>query len=104
MDDSSFDAFVALIDQEPVGRCALLQVGDIVRIMDLTVLPGFDGKGVESALTTSTLSLAKRIAPRTVCLQLNARDALQHDWFDRAGFEDDGTIIEFHRDTDGAST
>lgn len=103
MDDSSFDVFVALIDREPVGRCALLQVGDIVRIMDLTVLPRFEGKGVESALTISTLSLAKRIAPRTVCLQLDARDAQQREWFERAGFEDDGTIVEFHRDTDCGS-
>ena len=84
--------------KQPAGRCALYQVGDLARVMDLTVLPAFDGRDVERALTTHVLALARRLTMRHIFLQIADDDATRRDAFERAGFVPDGTIAEFARD------
>ena len=53
MNDPNFDLFLAMVDGQPAGRCALYQVGDIARVTDLAVgsLPA--GSDVERALLPS---------------------------------------------------
>lgn len=97
MDDPPFDVFVAMIGKEPAGRCALYQVGDIARIMDLNVLPAFADRGVDAALTAHVLALAKRLAMRNICLQVEADDSARREWFAKAGFVEDGDLVEFER-------
>ncbi len=96
LNDPQYDMFVALVDGQPAGRCVLYQVGDIARIMDLTVLTPFTGHGVEAALTAHALALAKRLAMRNICVQVETDDPAQRTWFESAGFVEDGTIVEFH--------
>ncbi len=98
LDDPQFDMFVALVDKQPAGRCALYQVGDIARIMAMSVLPGMADRGVERALLAPLLALAKRLAMRNVCTLIDAGDEAHAVMFREAGFVEDGTIVEFHRD------
>ncbi len=97
LDDPPFDMFVALCEGRPAGRCALYQVGDIARVMDLTVLDAFEGRGVETTLLAHVLALAKRLAMRNICAQVESGEAHQLAWFTAAGFEPDGAISEFER-------
>jgi N-acetylglutamate synthase-like GNAT family acetyltransferase len=97
LDDPSFDMVVALDGNQPVGRCAMFQVGDIARVMDLTVLASAAGRGVETALLAHVLGLAKRLAMRNICAQVSSTDSLRLGWFAAAGFEPDGTIVEWER-------
>lgn len=96
LNDPQYDMFVALVDRQPAGRCALYQVGDIARLMDLTVLPPFAGRGVEAALTAHALALAKRLTMRNICVQVATDYSTRRTWFESAGFVEDGTIVEFH--------
>ena len=85
------------MDKKPAGRCALYQVGDIASVMDLTVLGAFRDEGVAPALTSHVLTMAKRLAIKNVCVQVDAAEPEQIKWFERAGFMSDGTIEEFER-------
>lgn len=101
LDDPQLDMFLALIDQQAVGRCALYQVGDIARVMDLVVRSPYENRGVENALTAHALAFAKRIGMRNICLQIDTCDTGQRAWFERAGFVESGQLVEFHRVHDG---
>lgn len=101
LDDPQFDAFVALVDGRAAGRCALYQVGDISRLMDLCVLAPYADRGVDAALAAHALALAKRLAARTICLGIPTEDAGRRDWFHRVGFVEDGTVVEFEREGPG---
>jgi len=81
LDDAALDAFVALVEGKVAGRCALYQVGDLARVMDLVVLGPFHEMDVEAALLT----------------QVDANRADRLAWLVKAGFEEDGDIIEFLR-------
>jgi N-acetylglutamate synthase-like GNAT family acetyltransferase len=98
LDDPQFDMFVALVENQAAGRCALFQVGDIARLMDLDVLARFANRGVDAALTAHVLALAKRLAMRTICVQIDSDDGATKAWFESVGFVEDGTIVEFERD------
>lgn len=97
LNDPQFDMFVAMVDGKPAGRCALFQVGDIARIMDLSVLASFVDRGVDVALVLHMLSLAKRLVMRNICVQVDEVSERQPAWFERFGFTADGTVAEFDR-------
>lgn len=97
LDDPQWDMFVALADKKPAGRCALYQVGDIARLTELHVLESQLDRGVKQALTAHVLALAKRLAMRNICLQVDSDDKAMRAWFQSAGFVEDGTIVEFER-------
>lgn len=97
LDDPSMDMFVALVGGEPAGRAALHQVGDIGRILDLTTLPAFAGRGVEEALLCHVLALGKRLMMKLVCTQVEHDNAPRRRLLESAGFVPDGEIIEFDR-------
>ncbi len=97
LDDPQYDTFVALIDNVPAGRCALYQVGDFARVMDLAVLPAFAQRGVDHAFLAHVLALARRLEMRTVCVQIDADAEDDLALFESAGFVADGEIVEFER-------
>ena len=97
LDDPQFDMFVATVDGKPAGRCALYQVGDIARVIDLNVLPAFVDADVDTAMVSHALVLAKRLAMRNICVQIDEAEAQQRRLFARFGFVADGTIEEFDR-------
>jgi hypothetical protein len=97
LDDPQFDMFVAMKDKRPAGRCALYQVGDIARIMDLAVPDLHAAPGVTHALLGHVLALAKRLVMRNICTQLHSEDSAVRALFESAGFVADGEIVEFQR-------
>ncbi len=97
LDDPQFDMFVAVADQQPAGRCALDQVGDLALLMDLTVLARYATRCVESALTSHVLTLAKRLTMRNICVLIEDDDTAVRSWFESVGFVADGVIVEFER-------
>lgn len=99
LDDPSYDACVALVENRPVGFYALHQVGDIARIAVLSVLPGHLDQGVEVAMLHHGLTLARRLEPRVVCATVDEHDTLRHGWLAQAGFVPDGEITHFDRIT-----
>ncbi len=98
LDDPQFDMFVAMVGGTPAGRCALYQVGDIARVIDLTVVPGFQSTPAADALVAHALAMAKRLQMRNVVIQIDDGDAAGISWWERLGFARDGTIIEFERE------
>lgn len=98
LDDPSYDAFVAVVDGKPAGRCALYQVGDIGRVMSLAALKEFEGRGVEQVLLMHALKLARRLALPTVCAAVEAVDMTALALYEGMGFTQSGRITEFERD------
>jgi N-acetylglutamate synthase-like GNAT family acetyltransferase len=98
LDDPQLDMYVALVGKKPAGRAGLYQVGDIARIVDLTVLRGFESHGVENALLDQVLSLAKRLSFRKVLVQIDGADQQRVSVFEHAGFVSAGKIVEFERE------
>lgn len=96
LDDAALDAFVALMDGKPVGRCSLYQVGDLARVMDFVVPPSFHAQGVDTALLHHALVLARRLAIKHVLTQVDAQRTERLHWLQQFGFERDGEIVEFH--------
>ncbi len=102
LDDPQLDMVVALWDKQPVGRCGLYQVGDIARVMSVSVIPAFAGRGVEQALLAHVLALAKRLTLRHIFAQVDETDASTRILLEEAGFVADGEIVEFERDPPGS--
>jgi len=102
LDDPQMDMFVALVDQAPAGRCALFQVGDIGRIMDLSATQSVVDNAVRRTLLAHVLALAKRLLMRNICVQIDGGvDPAEQAWWEAAGFVPDGTIVEFEREFPG---
>jgi len=97
LNDPQFDMFVAMVDQKPAGRAALYQVGDLARVIGLTVLKGFEAHHVEDALLAHLIAMAKRLQFRHVLAQIAQEDKSRYSWLRRAGFLVDGEMVEFER-------
>lgn len=97
LDDPHLDMFVAVVDKQPAGRCALFQVGDIARVMGFFVLEPFSDGRVERALLLHVLTLARRLDMRRICTQTRRDDATRTAMLEDAGFVQDGVIVEFER-------
>ncbi len=95
LDDPQLDMFVATSDKKPAGRCGLHQVGDIARIVDLTVLPEFADRGVAESLLAHVLAMARRLAMPMVVAQAAEHDAARRELYRRAGFIETGRVMEF---------
>ncbi len=97
LNDAPLEMMVALVDRKPAGRCGLYQVGDIARVMDLTVLPEFESRGVAGALLANILTMAKRLAIRNVCMAVASSEQAKINLLHESGFVTDGQLIEFER-------
>ncbi len=103
LDDPQYDAFVAMAGQKPVGRCALYQVGDIARVVDLTSTSDDSCESVYASLLTHVLTLAKRLAMRCTCAAVNIDDSVKLRLLTDFGFESDGRIVEYERPSKAAN-
>ena len=91
--------FVAIVSGQPAGRCALYQVGDIARVLGLSVGDDFSGRGVDRMLVSNALRLAKRLGMSNICTQISSDDDVGRALFTSAGFVAGGSITEFERDS-----
>lgn len=96
LDDPQYDMFVATVNQKPAGRCALYQVGDIARVMDVFVDPAFTEFHVHDALLAHVLAMAKRLTMQHVYVLIEENATLQA-WYEKSGFVADGKIVEYQR-------
>jgi N-acetylglutamate synthase-like GNAT family acetyltransferase len=95
LDDPQLDMFVATVNGMAAGRCGLYQVGDIARILDLTVLPVFSDGGVVETLLAHVLTMARRLTIPMVVAQALAQDHERRALLGQAGFVEDGQVSEF---------
>lgn len=97
LNDSRLDVFVAVHDSAPAGRIGYLQVGDIARVTELTVLPGLRHRGVAKALATHVLQLARRLLPREIVACSDQEDESAAGFLRRMGFGEAGRMECFER-------
>ncbi len=95
LDDHQLDMFVAMVDKQPAGRCGLHQVGDIARILDLSILPQFADRGVEQSLLAHVLTMARRLTMPMVVVQASEKDGRRCELLKGFGFQDGGHVMEF---------
>ncbi len=97
LNDSNYDAFVAIVDGKPAGRVGYLEVGDIARLAELFVAPPFRDKDVGKALMRHFLQLARRLLPRAIVASIPVDDEAGVAFLQRAGFSAVGMITQFVR-------
>lgn len=97
LDDPPFDAFVAMVENEPAGWGALHQVGDVGRLTPIAVLTAYKERRVTLALLAHGLALAKRLMLKTVCTTVAEGEMEEITLLERAGFVSDGRIVQFDR-------
>ncbi|MCH7704738.1 MAG: hypothetical protein IIB61_06480 [Planctomycetes bacterium] len=98
LDDPKLDEFVAMKGNEPVGHCALFEVGDIARVMGLFARDASGDRAVERALLAHILALAKRLVIRNICTLVEESADTDDDLLRAVGFQRVGSIVEFVRE------
>jgi ribosomal protein S18 acetylase RimI-like enzyme len=96
LDDHRMDMNVAMVEGKPAGACALFQVGDIARIVDLYVAPQFRRRQVATALLDHVIAMARRLMMRIVCIETPESNAAGLELLDRMGFVNAGRTVQFH--------
>lgn len=80
--DATFEVIV--VDGEPAGRLYLHDVADETRIIDIAVLPRFQGRGVGTRLVREVLAAA---GARGACVTIHVeRNNPALAWYRRLGF------------------
>ena len=79
------ERYVVLADGEPAGRLYVDQSGQDIALLDLTLLPGFRGRGIGSAVVRDLLTAAGR-EDRKVTLRVPRRQHRATDFYTRLGF------------------
>lgn len=97
LDDPQYDMFVAILDKKLAGMCALYQVGDIARVMNLNVINSFSDAAIDQALLAHVLSMARRLTIQNVSVLVDNENVAQRKWYENNGFIADGEIVEYHR-------
>ncbi len=95
LDDGRLEAVVIMDGDEPMGRAALFEVGDIGRLVDVYVVPQARSRGAAKAMVAHLLAVARRLAVGIVCAQVDSADQAAMAFFQGCGFVRDGTICEF---------
>jgi GNAT superfamily N-acetyltransferase len=97
LNDSNYDAFVAMFGDQPVGRAAYLEVGDIACLSELVVAPAHRGRGVARGLFRQVMQLARRLGPRAFVASVPADNKAGANFLKRTGFSPAGTLTQFVR-------
>lgn len=95
LNEAQMDVFVAMLDGMPAGRCALYQVGDIARIVDLFVVESCRHKGVALALMNHVIKMARRLTMRITCAEVAHDNSSALALCERCGMVADGATVEF---------
>ena len=99
LNDSNYDAFVAMSGDQPVGRAAYLEVGDIGRLAELFVAPARRGQGIGRGLLFHVMQLVRRLGPRAFVASVPTGDDPGASFLQRTGFSQAGTLTQFVRPT-----
>ncbi len=97
LDDASYNAFIAMRGDQPVGRAAYLETGDIARLMDVHVMADVRRQGIGRAMIAHMLQLARRLLPRIVVACPPNDDKTATVFLEHCGFVISGTIPQFIR-------
>jgi len=97
LNDSHFDAFVAMVEGKPVGRIGYLEVGDIARLAEFAVPSHDRSREISHALFRHFLEMAQRLVPRIVVAGVSMDDDMKRSVFEDHGFSVAGAIAQFHR-------
>jgi GNAT superfamily N-acetyltransferase len=97
LNDSNYDAFVAMSGDRPVGRAAYLEVGDFGRLAELFVAPAHRGQGIGRCLLYHVMQLVRRLGPRAFVASVPADDTATAAYLTHAGFSPAGTLTQFIR-------
>jgi len=95
LDDPRMDMQIALVEGKPAGYAALLQVGELGGIYNVYVAEPFRRRGVATAMMKSLLALARRLALRTVALEVDAGNGTAQRFYERCGFVAAGSFVDF---------
>lgn len=95
LNEPQYDAFVALVGDEPAGVISLLQVGEIGRVCDLHVAPAWRRKRIASALLQYAVKTAQRWLLRPVCAGVRAENAAALAVFRQAGFSEADSLVSY---------
>lgn len=101
LNDPQYDAFVAMLADEPAGTITVHQVGDIGRIRDIFVVPALRRRGVGLALVAFALATAARWSLRTICTAISVENTIGRTLLTRVGFMEGATIVSFCRPNTG---
>lgn len=96
LDDHRMDMYVAMIEGKAAGACALFQVGDIGRIVDLYVVPAFRRRRAATGLLHHVMALARRLMLRIVCVETPESNAAGIELLNGLGFVGAGRTVQFH--------
>lgn len=95
LDDPRYEMVVAMAGDRAVGHAAMLQVGPVAGIFDVYVEQAHRRQGVASAMMTHLLQLCRRLALRTVVLEVEPDNAAAVALYERCGFARVGQSVQF---------
>lgn len=98
LNDANYEMFVGIVSDQPAGRIAYHEVGDIAAVRDLFVVTSLRGRGVGRALLAHLILMARRLSPRVLVCSVDAGDARARRFFERNGFRAIGRLPEYERD------
>jgi GNAT superfamily N-acetyltransferase len=84
------ETYVAWIDEQPAGFCAITQEGEKASVEHLWVLPEFIGKGVGAELFKHMLSRCKELGAHTLEIE---SDPNAQGFYERMGAKKVGEVV-----------
>ncbi len=100
LDDSHYEAFVAVENHTPLGRIAYLEVGDVARLAEFFVRTDVeDADRIRADLMTHFLQIARRLLPRLLVARARVDDDAMLKCLRLFGFEEAGRLPQYERPT-----
>lgn len=98
LDDPRYEDLTAMDQNQPVGRVAVLTVGDTGLVHDLYVLPDFRQKGIGRLLLARAIDICDRSQFKQVFLGIPESDQQARSFIQPFGFESVGQFVHYIRD------
>jgi ribosomal protein S18 acetylase RimI-like enzyme len=95
LDDSHYDALLALKGNIPAGYVGVLSVGDIGGIQELFVSEQFRRQGIGTILMSRAMEICERSLFRHVLLAVESSNDSANRLYEKFGFQKIGQTIEY---------
>ncbi len=95
LDDSHYDALLALKSGVPAGYMGVLSVGDIGGIQELFISEKFRRQGIGTILMARAMEICERSLFRHVLLTVEPSNESANQLYRKLGFEKIGQTIEY---------
>lgn len=95
MDDPRLDVLVGMSGDRPIAHVCLMQVGPIAAVYDLYVQEAYRRQGCGLALMYDVVTTCRRLELRTVVLEVGKSNTDALRLYERCGFEQVGTGLDF---------